>query len=106
MIEARAGLALAYAGVKNQEAAIKEAEEILKYMGKNKTFEGAEEPLRVYHSLYTILKERKEPRAKSVLENANKLLDRQVANLHSEEAQRIFVDNVPWRRALRQEADN
>jgi len=103
VIEARAGLVDAYTALNDQLGASTEAERIVQYMEKDKNFEGTEEPLRVYLSLFSFFQKIRDPRAQSVLQNAIELLDKQVSKLRSDEAQRTFVENVPWRRALRKE---
>ncbi len=100
IIESRAGLVDAYWGLGDQVSAEKEAEQIIQYMEKDKSFEGAEEPLRIYLALYNHLVKQKDPRATVVLQNAKQLLDAQVSKLRSDEARRMFVQNVPWRRAI------
>ena len=47
----------------------------------------------------------KDPRATVVLQNAKQLLGAQVSKLRSDEARRMFVQNVPWRRAIYELAD-
>ena len=106
VIEARAGLSQAYAKLKEKEAAFKEAEEVHSYMEKDPTFEGAEEPLRIYLSLHTIFVDQEDARSQNVLNNANRLLEEQVSKLNSEKAQRIFVENVPWRKAIKEKAES
>jgi len=77
---------------------------ILEYMDKNKTFEGAEEPQRIFLSVYQTLQKIKDPRASIVLQNAIQLLDAQVSKLRSEEARHMYINNVPWRRSIYQTA--
>lgn len=101
IIESRAGLVNAYLELNDQAAAEKEAQHILTYMEKDPAFSGAEEPLRIYLALYLFLKKINDPRTSLVLQNANQLLDAQVAKLRSQEARQVFVENVPWRRTVR-----
>ena len=105
IIEARAGLAETYAMLQEHKAAQKEAEIIHQAMENDPTFEGTEEPLRIYLTLYDILTRQKDIRAQQVLVNAKNLLAQQVEKLHSVEAQRIFVENVPWRKAIKEKAE-
>jgi predicted ATPase/class 3 adenylate cyclase len=100
-IESRAGLCEAFLGLEDQASAGEEAEQVIQHMEKDPSFEGMEEPLRVYLSLHTYLEETGDPRAPVVLKNAAELMNGQVSKLHSDEARRMFVENVPWRRALR-----
>ncbi len=104
VIESRAGLVNALWGLGDQVSAQREAELILTFMEKDKSFEGAEEPLRIYLALFEHLNKKKDPRAQVVLQNANNLLSIQVAKLRSNEARLMFVDNVPWRRAIAEAA--
>ncbi len=100
IIESRAGLVDAHLALGNQAEAAQEAERIFEHMEKDPSFEGMEEPLRVYLSLHSYLEKTKDPRFSLVLQNAKQLLDAQVSKLRSREARRVFVENVPWRRAL------
>ena len=102
LTETRAGLIQAHAAIGNQKAAMIEAEKVYAHIGAEPRFEGAEEPLRIYFALYSFFKNTKDPRAQEVLQNANQLLNEQVSKLNSVDAQRIFVENVPWRQALKQ----
>lgn len=100
--EARAGLAQVYLELEDPASAQQQAELILSVLENNPGFEGAEEPLRIFLTLHRILANNKDPRAGQVLQNANLLLDAQVSKFPSEEARRQYVENVPWRRAIRQ----
>ncbi|HNB35675.1 MAG TPA: tetratricopeptide repeat protein, partial [Anaerolineales bacterium] len=100
IVESRAGLVDAYWALGNQAAAEEEAKPIFDYMEKDSSFSGTEEPLRVYLSLYTHFEKIKDPRSSLVLQNANQLLEAQVSKLRSKEARKLFMENVPWRRAL------
>lgn len=100
VIEARAGLVQAHLALGNPSAAEKEAQTILTYLEKDPSVAGAEEPLRIYLSLYSYLEKIKDPRASLVLQNAIQLLETQISKLRSQEARQVFVQNVPWRRAL------
>ncbi len=100
--ESRAGLAQVYWKLDDINASTAELEKVLDYMKENPTLEGSEEPLRIALTCFAILKEKKDPRAKIVLKSANQLLDAQVSKLRSEDARRIYVENVPWRRAIKE----
>ncbi len=106
LIETQAGLAEAHEALGNFSAASSDAEAIYQYMQGEPSFEGAEEPLRIYRALYRTLKQNKDERAKTVIKNANQLLNEQVSKLRSKEAQYAFVENVPWRRAIKKEAES
>jgi class 3 adenylate cyclase/Tfp pilus assembly protein PilF len=81
---------------------VQRADAILAIMEKDKEFAGSEEPLRVYYTLYQALSKMKDPRSGIVLRNAIQLLDAQVSKFKDEHAQSMYVENVPWRRAIRQ----
>lgn len=100
IIESRAGLADAHMALTDQVSAEKEAQHILEYMQSDPSFEGAEEPLRIYLSVFKVIEKTKDPRTSLVLQNANQLLGAQVSKLRSQEARQMFVENVPWRRTL------
>ncbi len=102
IVESRAGLVDAHAALSDQASAEKEAQHILEYMQDDPSFEGAEEPLRIYLSVFNVIEKTKDPRTSLVLRNANELLEAQVSKLRSQEARQMFVENVPWRRALQQ----
>ncbi len=104
--EARAGLAQAYISFQESDMASQEAEAIYQHMETNPAFEGAEEPLRIYLSLHNAFAKNKDPRTQQVLKNASQLLEQQVKKLNSTEAQRIFVENVPWRKTIKEKAEN
>jgi hypothetical protein len=104
VVEARAGLLQAYLIMGDQISAQNEAEHILRYMDENKSFEGAEEPLRIFLAAFQALEETKDPRVSVVLQNAIQLLNTQVSKLRSEDARRIYVENVSWRREILQAA--
>lgn len=104
IVESRAGLVEAFTRLQNQAEAKEEAERVLEYMQGDPSFEGTEEPLRMYQTIHKFLQETKDPRSAAVLQNAIGLMEAQVSKLRSEEARRMFVENVPWRRALQQAA--
>ncbi len=99
--ESRAGIAQAAFELLDMDTAMTEVEKILIYMQENPNLEGAEEPLRIALTCFLVLKEKRDSRAESVLRNAIQLLDAQVSKLPSEDARRMYVENVPWRRALK-----
>jgi len=102
--EARAGLLDVYLKMDDPTLAKMEMEQILGYMDVDQAFQGAEEPLRILWTTYRALEEMKDPRAAIVLQNAIQLLNTQVAKLSSEDSRRMYVENVPWRRAIHQAA--
>ena len=103
--EARAGLVNVHLETGDQAAAQREAEHILQYLQDNPSLEGAEEPLRIFLAVYHVLNKTKDPRAAVVLRDAIQLLDTQVSKLRSQDARRMYVENVPWRREVKNLAE-
>ncbi|MFN8412633.1 MAG: tetratricopeptide repeat protein [Anaerolineales bacterium] len=101
LAESRAAVAQVELDMKNIDRAIVEVEEVLLYMQENPHFEGAEEPLRILLSCFLVLKEKRDPRHKDVLQHAIQLLDMQVSKLPTEDIRRTYVEMVPWRRYLK-----
>lgn len=84
-------------------SAAAETETVLEYLkDASRPLDGTEEPLRVYHACYQVLKELHDPRSMDMLRAAAELLDMQVSRLRDESSRRMFVENVPWRRAIQQ----
>ena len=81
-------------------AASRETERILAHIDKGNTFEGSEEPMRIYLACYQALERQKDARAIILLREAAQLLESQLSNFKDEEARRMYVENVPWRRAI------
>ncbi len=77
-------------------------ESILSIMEKDGEFSGAEDPLRIYFICYQALEKMKDPRSWPVLQSAKRLLESQVSKFKDEDARRVYVENVPWRRAIQQ----
>jgi hypothetical protein len=73
-------------------------------MASDETFKGAEDPFRIFWTLYQALLKIKDPRAMIVLQNAIQLLNAQVSKLRLQAARHSFVHHVPWRLALYQAA--
>jgi predicted ATPase len=100
--EALAGL-IQIALFKDDLAALAErTESVLSIMDKDWEFSGAEDPLRVYFVCYQALRKMKDPRSRDVLKSAKRLLEAQVSKFKDESARRMYVENVPWRRAIYQ----
>jgi tetratricopeptide (TPR) repeat protein len=101
-VEAVSGLVQAALGAKNLPAALDWTEKILSHLANGGTFEATDSPLRIYHVCYQALETLKDPRAMELLREAASLLDAQVAKILDDEARRMFVENVPWRRAIQE----
>ena len=103
-MEPRAGLVEAALCTDDLPAASLEAEKILSFLADGGSLDGTEEPLRIYHNCYQYLKQQKDPRAQQVLGAAAQLLEMQVSKFADDTARKAFVENFPWRQALRKEA--
>lgn len=77
------------------------ADEVLAHLAAGGMFEGAEEPLRIYLACYQALEKQKDPRSRTVLRDAAALLDVQASKFDDEIARQNYIENVPWRRAIR-----
>jgi tetratricopeptide (TPR) repeat protein len=98
--EALAGLVQISLYKDEMPSMVQRANTLLSIMEKDKEFTGAEEPLRIYYTLYQALKKMKDPRSSIVLQNAIRLLETRVSRFKDENAQSMYVENVPWRRAI------
>ena len=81
-------------------AASGETEKILQHLEGGGSFEGTEEPLRIYLACYRALEKLRDPRSLDTLHEAVKLLETQVSKLPDAEACRMFIQNVPYRRDI------
>ena len=100
-MEPIAGLVDAYLQVNDAESASREAERILNFLESGATLEGTDEPLRVYYTCYCFLEQRKDPRSIRVLQQAKNLLETQVSKFKNEAERKRYIENIPWRRAIR-----
>jgi len=100
-MEARGGMLEAYLRKNDLMSAEPEAGEILRFLESGSALDGTDEPLRVYYSCYRYLETTKDPRAQQVLQIAKNQLDAQVSKFSDETARRRYVENIPWRRAIR-----
>jgi hypothetical protein len=60
--------------------------------------------LRVFYACYRLLEKKQDPRSLQVLQQASTILDAQVSNFADDEARKRYVENIPWRRAIRDAA--
>ena len=86
------------------EAASHEADKILKFLEGGSALDGTDEPLRVYYACYRLLDKKQDPRSRQILQDAMSLLDAQVSKFNDEITRERYIENIPWRRALRAEA--
>jgi class 3 adenylate cyclase/tetratricopeptide (TPR) repeat protein len=77
-------------------------EELMDYISRDAALEATEEPLRVYLACYSVLERIGDLRSIGILEQAEHLLEAQVSKLNDEQARRMYIDNIPWRRAIEQ----
>ena len=103
-MEPIAGLVETFLLANDLESAAREAEKILTFLESGSTLDGTEEPLRVYYACYRLLEKRQDPRARQILQTAMKLLEAQVSVFNDETARNRYIENIPWRRAIRDTA--
>jgi tetratricopeptide (TPR) repeat protein len=80
------------------------AEKIVAHFEGGGTLEGTEEPLRIYFSCFMALKKNKDPRAETMLQSASEFLAEHLAKIQNNDIRRSYMTNVPWRRAIAEEA--
>jgi len=64
--------------------------------------DGTDEPLRVYFACYQFLEKKQDQRSRQLLRDAMQLLETQVSNFSDEISRERYIENIPWRRALRE----
>ncbi len=101
-LESSAGLIGVALAVGDLSAAAREAERIVLFLNEGGILEGTDEPLRVYSYCYEALKKVEDPRAGKILEEAGRLLEARTSQLSSDQARFLYVENIPWRRAVQQ----
>ncbi len=97
--EAMAGLV--QTALRNDEILLAKqwSEKIFSRMEIDRTFAGADDPLRIYYACYQAFEILQDPRSRLVLQNAMELLDSQASKFQEEEW-RTYVESVPWRKEL------
>jgi predicted ATPase len=103
-MEPIAGSVHTYMRVDDLESAAPEAEKIIKFLESGATLDGTDEPLRVYYTCYRFLDKTKDPRAGQILQKAKELLEAQVSKFSDETERKRYIENIPWRRAIRDAA--
>ena len=101
-MEPRAGLVAVHLARKDIASASEPAETILKFIENGRPLDSVEEPLRVYYTCYQYLKRIEDPRAAQVLKVAKDLLEAQVSRFSDEADRKRYVENIPWRLAVRE----
>jgi len=102
VFEPAAGLIQVALETNDFATASSETEKILQHLENGGTFEGTEQ---IYLACYRALEKLRDPRSPEILHQAVQLLETQVSKLPDAEACRMFIQNVPCRRAI-QEAWN
>jgi predicted ATPase len=97
------GLLETHLRVSDFDAAGREAEKILQHLATGSTLDGADQPLRVYYACYLFLKKKKDPRSRQILQTAKSLLEAQASKFNDQAARQRYIENIPWRRAIREE---
>jgi len=100
-MEPIAGLVETFLLSNDIESASLEADKILGFLDGGSALDGTDEPLRVYYACYLLLEKKQDPRSKEVLQTAMNLLEAQVSKFKDETARKRYVENIPWRRAIR-----
>ncbi|MCI0554653.1 MAG: tetratricopeptide repeat protein, partial [Anaerolineae bacterium] len=100
-MEAIAGLVETFLQANDLASASREAEKILGFLEDGLTLDGTEEPLRVYYACYLLLEKKQDPRYSQILQIAINLLETQVSKFNNEAARERYIENIPWRRAIR-----
>lgn len=101
-IEPAAGLIQVALEMDDLSTARSETDKILLHLAEGGSFEGTEEPLRIYLACYQALKKLRDPRSTTILHEAAKLLEAQVSRLPDIQARQVFVQNVPYRRDIQE----
>lgn len=103
-MEPIAGLVETYLRANDIDSALREAEKILTFLENGSTLDGTDEPLRIYYVCYLLLEKKQDPRSNKILQTAKELLESQVSSLSDENARNRYIENIPWRRAVRNAA--
>jgi class 3 adenylate cyclase/predicted ATPase len=100
-MEPLAGLVEATIRAGDLESASIPAEKIFNFLESGATLDGTDEPLRVYYTCYRFLEKKKDPRAGQILQKAKELLETQVSKFSNDAERKRYIENIPWRRAVR-----
>lgn len=100
-VESRAGLARVALAQGDLAEARGQVEEIIAYLREHEVLEGPEEPLRVYQTVYQVLKVAlQHDCALEILERAHTLLRERAAKITDEPMRRSFLENVAAHREI------
>ncbi len=100
-MEPLSGLVETYLATGDLAAASPHAEMVLEFLKTKPNLEGTDEPLRVYNTCYRYLVITKDPRATQILQTAKDMLNAQASRFVDEVVRERYVENIPWRRAIR-----
>ena len=100
-MEPIAGLVELHLALGDIHSAAEETEKIIQHIDNGLTFNGVDEPLRIYHACYLLLERTKDPRASRILQIAKRTLEAQVSSFNEETARNRYVESIPWRQAIR-----
>lgn len=103
-MEPLAGLVAVFMQMDDLVSAALHAEKILKFLADGSTLEGTEDPLRVLYTCYLYLERIKDLRATHVLNEAWDMLNTQASKFTDEDDRKRYIENIPWRRAIRDAA--
>ena len=103
-MEPIAGLVETFLLSNDIESASREVDKILGFLEGGSALDGTDEPLRVYYACYLLLEKKQDPRSKEVLQTAMNLLEAQVSKFKDETARKRYIENIPWRREIRDAA--
>lgn len=101
-MEPRAGLVAVHLARGDLLSASEPAETILAFIESGNPLDGVEEPLRVYYTCHQYLKKKQDPRSGRVLKIAKDLLESQVSRFSDDADRKRYVENIPWRLAVRE----
>src|SRR5258706_11726917 len=101
-MEPLAGLVEMHLKANDLEAASNPAEKIMEFLQNGSPLDGTDEPLRVYFACYQFLEKKQDQRSRQLLRDAMQLLETQVSNFSDEISRERYIENIPWRRALRE----
>jgi hypothetical protein len=99
-METQAGLARLYLARGEVGAAQGPVEEIVAYLEAGGTLDGADEPFRIYLACCRVLEANGDPRARTLLARAHRLLQERAARLSDDASRRSFLEQVPYHREI------
>jgi tetratricopeptide (TPR) repeat protein len=99
-MESTAGLARVCLAQGDSAQAQTWIEEILSYLDSGNTLDGTDEPLRIYHTCYCVLRANQDPRARAILQTAHQMVQERAAKISDEALRRSFLENERTNREL------